>query len=275
MSLSDTLARASELRDALDAQVTPPASRAAALQALLDPQCRFLALNRAIAGAPEVLRELLSIGTVADGAGMRWCEPSQNDGRIVLLAESPPDRPDRGYVLTLRAEGPRIVELAQQRTAPRPAVGQALRLPPALRAMIDGALQNRHPMLLAHVDADGQPTLSFRGSVQVHGDDSLSLWVRNPQGGFIASILRNPRVALMYRDEGSKATYQFKGRARLAADGAERQAVYEAAPQVERDHDFAMAGAAVIVDLDSVEGYAGLGAGGQTDRIRLLRHTQA
>jgi hypothetical protein len=58
---------------------------------------------------------------------------------------------------------------------------------------------------------------------------------------------------------GHKATYQFQGRARVTEVAAERQRIFERAPAVERAHDFAMLGAAVVVDLDRVEGYAGLG----------------
>lgn len=264
-----TLARL--LRDTLDTGVTPAAQRPAALQALLHDQVCALALGRRADGAQDVLRELLAIAATADAAGMRWHAPTVQDARVVVLGESPPERPERGYVLTVQARDSRIVQIAQQRTAPRAAVAAPLQLPQALRTMINGALEDRHPMLVAHVDAGGQPTLSFRGSLQVYGDDSLSLWVRNPQGGFVAAIRANPRVAMMYRNELTKATYQLKGRARVGEAPAERQSVYDAAPQVERDHDFAMAGAAVIVELDSVEGYAGLGPGGQIDRIRLVR----
>jgi hypothetical protein len=126
-------------------------------------------------------------------------------------------------------------------------------------------------MLVAHVDEDGQPILSFRGSVQAFSGDQLALWVRNAQGGFVQAIARNPCIALMYRDEDAKATYQFQGRARVTEDAAERRRIFDAAPAAERAHDFAMLGAAIVVDLDRVEGYAGLGPQGQVDPIRMLR----
>ena len=130
-------------------------------------------------------------------------------------------------------------------------------------------------MLVAHVDAQGQPILSFRGSVQVHGDDQLALWIRNAEGGFIQAIRANPRIALMYRDEQAKATYQFQGRARVTDAAAERERIFQRAPAAERAHDFAKLGAAVVVDLDRVEGYAGLGPQGQVDGIRMLREGAA
>jgi hypothetical protein len=51
--------------------------------------------------------------------------------------------------------------------------------------------------------------------------------------------------------------------------------VFDAAPEAERAHDFAMLGVAVLVDLDRVEGYAGLGPGGQVGQVRMLRDAAA
>jgi hypothetical protein len=181
---------------------------------------------------------------------------------------------DRGLVVTLTLQGDTIAVVQEQRTPAPPAEAQPLRLPEALKRRIDHALVERHPMLLAHTGPEGQPVLSFRGSVQAFSDDQLALWVRAADGGFIQALCSNPRVALMYRDEDAKATYQFQGRARVTTDAAERQQVFDHAPPAERAHDFAMLGVAVLVDLDRVEGYAGLGPQGQIDPIRMLRDAQ-
>ena len=144
-------------------------------------------------------------------------------------------------------------------------------LPPALRQAISQALVEKHPMLLAHVAADGQPVLSFRGSVQVLGDDRLGLWVRNPEGDFIRSIAAQPKVSLMYRNEATRATYQLQGRASVSHAPEDRQRIYEAAPAVEQAHDVHRVGVAVVIELDRVEGYAGVGPQGQIDAIHLQR----
>jgi hypothetical protein len=126
-------------------------------------------------------------------------------------------------------------------------------------------------MLLSYVGADGQPVLSFRGSTQAYSDDQLAMWVRNADGAFIRAIRANPRVALMYRNEEKRSTYQLQGRARVSEAPAERQRIFDASAAAERAHDFAMLGAAVIVDLDRVEGWAGVGPNGQIDPICLQR----
>lgn len=156
-----------------------------------------------------------------------------------------------------------------------PAQAQPIRLPDGLKRRIDHALVEKHPMLMSHVDEAGQPILSFRGSVQAFSDDQLALWIRNADGGFIHAMARNPRVAFMYRDEDAKATYQFQGRARVTDAPADRQKIYDQAPPAERAHDVAMLGVAVLVDLDRVEGYAGLGPQGKVDGIRMLRDAAA
>ena len=106
-------------------------------------------------------------------------------------------------------------------------------------------------------------------------EDALALWIRNAEGGFIRAIAANPRIALMYRDEDAKATYQFQGRARVVLGPAERERVFQRAAAAERAHDFAQLGSAVVVDLDRVEGYAGLGPQGQVGGIRMLRDRAA
>ncbi len=151
----------------------------------------------------------------------------------------------------------------------------ALILPAALRALVDTALESRHPMIVAHCDPDGQPVLSFRGSVRVFGDAALSMWIRRPQGRFVDAIRRQPKIALMYRNEDTRATYQFQGRARIDDDPDVRERVWSNAPAAEQRHDPVRAGAAVIVDLDRVEGYAGVGPAGQIDKLLLVRPSEA
>jgi hypothetical protein len=52
-----------------------------------------------------------------------------------------------------------------------------------------------------------------------------------------------------------------------------RAQVYDAMAQVERDHDFARIGVALIIDLDLVQGFAGLGPSGPVDPVRMVRGT--
>ena len=246
------------------------------LLALLHPQAWYQVLGKDVAGADPVASEL-ACGTHAELARrLDWAPPEVlAEGRQLRLRGTPrPGTRDRELVVTLTLEGDAI-SLVQEQRMPAPALqARPIALPQALKDRIDQALVQRHPMLVAHVAADGQPILGFRGSVQVFGDDQLALWIRNAEGGFVQAIAVNPRIAMMYRDEEAKATYQFQGRARVTRDPQERQRIFERCAAAERAHDFAQLGAAVVVDLDRVEGYAGLGPQGQVDGIRMLRGAQ-
>jgi hypothetical protein len=201
-----------------------------------------------------------------------WRAAPADAGAYLLTGQAPADAATNGFVLLVQVRDGRVARVGQQLLLPaKPPPASALVLPGDLRAVIDGALLAGRPMILTHVDEQGWPVLSFRGSTQVFSDDQLAIWVRNAQGGLIRSIAKNPWVALMYRDQQAKATYQFRGKAWVSDHPQVRGKVYEASPKPERDHDFATLGAAMIIDLEHVEGYAGLTPAGPIGRINLSR----
>ena len=129
----------------------------------------------------------------------------------------------------------------------------ALVLTQQIKDLVNGSLDSGNPILLAAVDAQNRPVLSFRGSTQVHSDDSLGLWVRNVEGGTIEAIRQNPQVALMYRS-ATVPFVKFEGRARVATDPAERNQVFEAAPERERNADPGRKSLTVVIELDTANG---------------------
>ncbi len=245
--------------------------RAAELADLLHPDVRLMALGKTLAGADAVAADLLSQSGRTAWRALVWSPPSVVGAAVRLRGERAAGTRERGLVLSLFFEGDRLRTLQIQRIPPPPPEARPLVLPPALRGAIDRALVEKRPMLLAHAGIDGQPVLSFRGSTQVYADDQLAMWVRNPDGDFVRAIAANPRVAFMYRNEEARATYQLQGRARVVDDEAVRQRVFDRSAEAERAHDFAMLGVAVLVDLDRVEGWAGVGPQGQIDTIHLRR----
>src|ERR1700744_2155365 len=86
-----------------------------------------------------------------------------------------------------------------------------------VKDLVNRSLESGNPILLAAVDRDNRPVLSFRGSTTVHADDQLGFWVRNQQGGTIEAIRHNPHVALMYRS-ATVPLLKFEGRARIVTD---------------------------------------------------------
>src|SRR6202000_112917 len=102
-----------------------------------------------------------------------------------------------------------------------------------LKGLVNGALTSGVPMVLASVDAEGRPRITFRGSIQTFSDDQVGFWARNAEGSTMANIGSTPHVSMMYRDPKTRVVLQLMGRARVA-EGAERDQVYDNAPEFER-----------------------------------------
>ena len=139
-----------------------------------------------------------------------------------------------------------------------------------LKGLINTALTERTPMVVASVDAEGKPRLTFRGSLQAFSDDQVGFWARNPEGGTMDNITANPHVAMMMRNPDTRVVLQLMGRARRV-EGAERERVYANAPEFEQRADAEKKGAAVIVDIDRVEGFLGMDGDGKPRFVRLSR----
>lgn len=128
------------------------------------------------------------------------------------------------------------------------------------RMILETYVPNDRPMVLGYVGLDGKPHLSWRGSVGPLTETSLGIWARNPEGGLGQSLGANPNVTLLYREPNgptgfSRAAMNFAGQAHIAEDETERRRVYDAMPQRERDADKDYKGIAVVVDLDSINGF--------------------
>jgi hypothetical protein len=147
--------------------------------------------------------------------------------------------------------------MTTQTTAPAPG---ELQLSPALKETINSALAHGRMMSVAYVSPEGRPELSFRGSVQAFSDTELAIWVRNPSGGIVQAVAGGrPHIALLYGDLGahSKAFVAFRGRGRVESSESVRRKVYDDSPEAERNLDKDRKGVALIIDLDSVDGFFG------------------
>lgn len=231
---------------------------------LLTEDAFFQALART-SGRDAVLKHFAAKDVYRTAA---WSAPEADGERVKV----------RGGNLLLLFEfaGGRISAIRQQALFGAPPTPAApVKLTEDIRKLVDNALATRHPMIVAYVGPNGQPIVSFRGSTQSFSDDQLAIWVRNSDGVFLNAVAANPKVALMYRDEDSKATYQFQGRARVATDEQTRRRVYEKMAEAERNHDPARTGIALIIDLDRVEGWAGMSPDGPVGKVRMLREPGA
>jgi hypothetical protein len=128
-------------------------------------------------------------------------------------------------------------------------------------AAVDRARLRGRQVALGYVNEDGDAVVSFRGSTQVYGPMQLAMWVRKRDSGFASAIKSRPEVHLVYYggdDAPGPVFLSFKGSARV--DESANDTVFEAMIDVERDHDPERKGAAVIIDVASVQGFV-LGEG--------------
>lgn len=124
----------------------------------------------------------------------------------------------------------------------------------AIANAVNHALEEGKPIVVAYVDEEGQPRLSFRGSTQVYSPNQLAIWVRNPEGGLQRALSKNPHMSLLYRSPEPRMNFNFMGRGHFESGDDVRKKVYESAPQAEQNADKERKGLALIIDLDRVTG---------------------
>ncbi|HVY63745.1 MAG TPA: pyridoxamine 5'-phosphate oxidase family protein [Gammaproteobacteria bacterium] len=140
-----------------------------------------------------------------------------------------------------------------------PPVLTELKLSAEMQDAVNKAFETMKPIVVAYVDENHAPQISYRGSTQAYSDTQLAIWVRNPEGRLLESIAKNPAMALMYGnfDPAGRAFMTFRGRARVESSEAVRQKVYDNAHPFERSQDKDRKGIAIVIDLDSVDGFFG------------------
>jgi hypothetical protein len=114
-----------------------------------------------------------------------------------------------------------------------------------LKGLINNALSERTPMIVASVDPEGRPRMTFRGSIQAFSKDQVGFWARNAEGSTMSNIATNPNVSMLMRNPDTRVVLNLTGRARLAV-GAERDRVYDNAPEIERRADAEKKGAGAL-----------------------------
>jgi hypothetical protein len=125
---------------------------------------------------------------------------------------------------------------------------------------VNGAAERGNALVLGYVGDDGYPAISFRGSTQVHGPQQLAIWARKSDQGFAKVIRERPQVSVLYYSpNGPGPRYlSFQGQARV--DPSANDAVYANMIEGERKQDPEARGVAVIIDVESVNGFGADGA---------------
>jgi len=119
--------------------------------------------------------------------------------------------------------------------------------------IVDNARTDLNTGLVASSN-EGWPDVAMRGSLMVWDKDHLAWWERGKRETY-AGIEANPRVCVLVRNPTrDKRTLRFYGEARIVADAAERERVWERVVEVEKEQDKDKQGIAVIMRVDRVRG---------------------
>jgi hypothetical protein len=147
-----------------------------------------------------------------------------------------------------------ITEVVQQNVNNVPSYESDV-LPQFVMDRVNNALADDIPLVVGYMDEDGRPSLSMRGSVLAINDHQLAIWARS-KGGIVKAIEKNPNISLIYRDNPQRTTLIFEGKGRIEPDQQKALAIHDSIPEVEINHLTRDTGAAIIVDLENVDGNA-------------------
>src|SRR5215470_5404029 len=120
-----------------------------------------------------------------------------------------------------------------------------------MRDLIDNALPNSTPCILATATKTGEPHMSYRGSMMVFDDASLALWDRVKRQS-LQHITENPHVCVLFRHPQKRIIWQFVGEATVHHGGPVRDQVMARMVQPELDRDPERHGIAVVIRIDKI-----------------------
>ena len=73
-----------------------------------------------------------------------------------------------------------------------------------MKELVDNALANGSPCILATVSGAGEPDIGYKGSMMVFDPESLAYWERTKRV-HLKNVKENPRVIVLFRDAKTKA----------------------------------------------------------------------
>jgi hypothetical protein len=221
----------------------------------LAPNVVVQAGNQKIEGKQEVEHRITGVwpNTPVYRKG-NWRAPVEEDGKVKVHASMPPFGAGVQSVdltFSFNDEG-QITEVQQVNTNNVPTY-ETDSLPQFVQDRVNRALADDIPLSVSYVDEEGHPSLSLRGSTMAINDHQLAIWARS-KGGIVKSLEKNPWISLLYRENPTRSTIIFEGKAHVLPDGPEALKIHDISPEVERNHLTRETGAAVIIDLSAVDG---------------------
>jgi predicted pyridoxine 5'-phosphate oxidase superfamily flavin-nucleotide-binding protein len=125
-----------------------------------------------------------------------------------------------------------------------------------MRELIDNALANGSPCILATASSDGEPDIGYKGSVMVFDDESLAYWERTRRQ-HLKNVTENPKVVVLFRDNKTKVAWRFHGDAKVYNEGPVRDQVMARTVAAELEKDPDHKGAAVVIKINKVTNMGG------------------
>ena len=125
-----------------------------------------------------------------------------------------------------------------------------------MRELIDNALANGCPCILATASPDGEPDIGLKGSMMVFDDESLAYWERTRRQ-HLKNITANPKVIVLFRDTKTKVNWRFHGVATVHDSGAVRDQVMARTVPAELEKDPERKGSAVVISIEKVTNLGG------------------
>ncbi|HEY2988281.1 MAG TPA: pyridoxamine 5'-phosphate oxidase family protein [Candidatus Binatia bacterium] len=125
-----------------------------------------------------------------------------------------------------------------------------------MRELIDNALANGSPCILATAGSDGEPDIGYKGSMMVFDNDSLAYWERTKRQ-HLKNVSENPKVVVLFREPKTRVNFRFHGTATVHHDGAIREQVMARTVKDELDKDPERKGAAVVIRVNKVTNLGG------------------
>ncbi|HXG49933.1 MAG TPA: pyridoxamine 5'-phosphate oxidase family protein [candidate division Zixibacteria bacterium] len=125
-----------------------------------------------------------------------------------------------------------------------------------MRELINPALANGCPCILATASPDGEPDIGYKGSMMVFDDESLAYWERTRRQ-HLKNLQANPKVVVLFRDPKTRVNWRFHGVATIHESGPVREQVMARTVAEELEKDPERKGAAVVIRVDKVTNLAG------------------
>jgi hypothetical protein len=126
-----------------------------------------------------------------------------------------------------------------------------IQLTEEMKELIDNALANGTPCILATASGTGEPGVSYRGSMMAFGDESLAYWDRTKRAG-LEHVEANSNVVVMLRHPGLGKAWKFHGEAKIYRDGPIREQIMSHVVEAELKRDSNREGFGVVIHLNRI-----------------------